>query len=123
MISSWRTERHIGPATVTETLGSILRTAGLAALISAGGATLIVLIKMLFGDLPSVPSRIAVWCLFFGIIGGSVTLQWCLNRRWLEAAVVAGLVAVVAFVVWRLAAPAYFAIMCAQVACVYPVAP
>lgn len=123
MISGWRTERRFGPTTVTETLGSTLRTAGLAALVSAGGATLIVLIKMLFGDLPSVSSRIAFWCLVFGIIGGSVALQWCLNRRWLEAGVAAGLVAVVAFVVWRLAAPAYFAILCAQVACVVPVTP
>ena len=123
MISGWRTERRIGPPRATEALGDILRAPGLVALVSAGGAIFIVLVKMMFGDLPSVSSRVAAWCVAFAVIGGSVALQWFLNRRWADAAITLGLIAVIAFVVWRFGASTYFSVVCMQVACVVPVTP
>jgi len=76
----------------------------------AVGATFVLLIKIAFGDLDSIWSRVEMWAGVYAFFGAAFAVWLLLNRRWMDAAFTGLGAACVAFLVWRFAMSAFAAL-------------
>lgn len=89
--------------------------------LSAAVATFYLAIKLVSGD--ELWSPLVRWPTMFALVGGVLALQIGLNRRWAEAAMTAGLIALVFLVTNALRFHIYAAITGANGVMIIPVTP
>lgn len=120
MISDWKGDRRIGVPSFREIIAAELRP--LAILLGGAAATglFILLVRVLFGGPATLMSGSRIWTAAFAIVGGALTFQAVLSRRWVLALLAGFLVVAVAVAVALFGQPAFTATMCALTPCIIP---